>query len=162
MTAPALEVEVVEQAGDWARHGQIEALVIEATRAMSGHPQVRRRLTDAGVACVALADDATVRVLNRQWRQQDKATNVLSFPAASPARAETLGDIVLALETVEREAAEQGIPFAHHLQHLVVHGLLHLLGLDHETEAQAREMEAIEVEVLAGLDVADPYKDELV
>ena len=91
-----------------------------------------------------------------------QATNVLSFPAACPARAETLGDIVLALETVEREAAEQGIPFAHHLQHLVVHGLLHLLGLDHETEAQAREMEAVEVEVLAGLDVADPYKDELV
>ena len=159
--APAITAEVVTEADGWARHADIETLVAVATAAIGRHPGVVDRVGRTSTACVVLADDACVRDLNREWRKQDKATNVLSFPSAGPARAETLGDIVLALETLEREAAEAALPFAHHLQHLVVHGLLHLLGFDHETDAQAREMEAIEIEVLAGLGVASPYEGDL-
>lgn len=115
---------------------------------------------------VLLADDARVRGLNRDWRGKDKATNVLSFPAREPGDpwpAEGpahLGDIAVALETVLREAGEEGKDPADHLAHLVVHGTLHLLGHDHEAgDAEAEVMEALETGVLAGLGVADPYRD---
>ena len=115
---------------------------------------------------VILADDAAVRALNAEWRGKDKPTNVLSFPAATPeeiARARAggppllLGDVVLALETCRREAEDEGKPLADHLAHLVVHGVLHLLGHDHATEPEAERMEALEVAVLARLGIADPY-----
>lgn len=116
---------------------------------------------------VLLADDESLRALNRAWRGQDKATNVLSFPAFEPGAvprgdgpAVALGDIAVALETVLREAGNEGKAPAAHLAHLVVHGTLHLLGHDHETEAEAARMERIEVAVLAGLGIADPYRLE--
>jgi probable rRNA maturation factor len=103
-----------------------------------------------------LTDDATVRELNDRFRQQDKPTNVLSFPA--PTNPEHfLGDVALACGVCAREAAEQGKPLAHHLQHLVAHGVLHLLGYDHEGDAEAEAMEGLERTVLAGLGVPDPY-----
>jgi len=103
-----------------------------------------------------LTDDAAVRDLNRRFRQQDKPTNVLSFPAPqNPER--FLGDVALAYGVCVREASEQGKPLANHLQHLVAHGVFHLLGYDHETDAQAAEMEGLERAVLAGLGVPDPY-----
>ena len=118
---------------------------------------------DAGDAEVSVlfADDAFVRGLNARWRGQDKPTNVLSFPAAAPAAPgqRTLGDIVLAYETVAREAHEAGKPFDHHAAHLLVHGFLHLLGYDHETEADATVMEAREVHILETLDIPDPYAE---
>jgi probable rRNA maturation factor len=107
-------------------------------------------------------DDATVRTINRQWRNFDKPTNVLSFPAAAMPVPEgevaPLGDIVLARETITREAGEQGKAFAHHTTHLIVHGVLHLLGYDHETDAEALIMEAAERDILTQLGIADPYK----
>jgi probable rRNA maturation factor len=109
-----------------------------------------------------LTDDRRIRIVNRDWRGFDKATNVLSFPAAPPERiaaSPLLGDIVLAYETVVREAEAEGKTKADHLSHLVIHGLLHLLGEDHETETEARRMEALEVEALARLGIADPYAD---
>ena len=112
---------------------------------------------------VLLADDARVRELNRDWRSKDKPTNVLSFPAwepGSPLPAEgplPLGDIVVALETVLREAAAEGKTPEAHLAHLVVHGTLHLLGHDHEAEDEAERMETLEVRALATLGIADPY-----
>ena len=114
---------------------------------------------------VVLADDAEVQGLNAAWRGQDKPTNVLSFPAMEaddvtrqPADMPVLlGDVVLAFETCVREAGEQGKPLAHHLAHLVVHGTLHLLGYDHETDEDAGVMEPLETHVLAGLGIADPY-----
>lgn len=111
--------------------------------------------------CVHLADDAQVRELNARWRGLDKPTNVLSFPAVDPAHlagARLLGDIVLAYETVAREAEAEGKPLADHFRHLIVHGFLHLVGFDHETDAEAEVMEAMETRILARLGVADPYR----
>lgn len=103
-----------------------------------------------------LTDDAAVQELNGRFRQKDAPTNVLSFPA--PHNPEKhLGDVALAFGVCSREAAEQGKPLAAHLQHLVVHGVLHLLGYDHMTDAEAEAMEGLERVVLAGLGIADPY-----
>lgn len=115
-----------------------------------------------------LADDAAIRRLNATWRGQDRATNVLSFPAedltpealpAEPPAGAFLGDLAIALETTRREAAAEGKPLAEHLAHLVVHGTLHLLGHDHQTDAQAATMEGLERRILADLGVGDPYAD---
>lgn len=111
---------------------------------------------------VLLTDDAEMRALNRQWRGQDKATNVLSFPAPAPFGADAgLGDLALGCETVAREAAGQGKTFAAHAAHLLVHGFLHLLGHDHEHEAEAAEMETRERAILQTLGVDDPYAVEM-
>jgi probable rRNA maturation factor len=110
---------------------------------------------EQGVA-VLLTNDLAVHALNARFRDQDKPTNVLSFPASTnPER--FLGDIALAFETCAREAAEQGKPLAHHLQHLTAHGVLHLLGYDHGTDAEAQAMEGLERTILAGLGIPDPY-----
>ena len=116
---------------------------------------------------ILFTTDAEVHELNRGWREKDKPTNVLSFPmlerdeliALSPEGPPALlGDIALAYETCAREAAEKGASLADHATHLVIHGLLHLAGLDHEISLQdAQEMEALEVKALAKLGIADPY-----
>ena len=118
---------------------------------------------------VLFADDSEIRALNREWRGQDKPTNVLSFPMlereellalASAGPPELLGDIALALETCTREAADKGISLEHHTAHLIIHGLLHLAGYDHETTPQdARAMEVLEINALAQMGIADPYGD---
>jgi probable rRNA maturation factor len=131
-----------------------------------------------GEVAVVLTDDAAMRRLNRKWRGKNAPTNVLSFPAsnghvarrratAAPASSRRspkadpasglLGDIVIAYETMEREARAEHKPFAHHLAHLAVHGYLHLVGYDHQADDQAKEMEGLETEILARLDVPDPY-----
>jgi probable rRNA maturation factor len=112
-------------------------------------------------ATVVLECDDAVRDLNRRFRGQDKPTNVLSFPSPPPfpgtGHDHALGDVVIACETLLREAAELSILPAHHLQHLVVHGLLHLTGLDHATDAEALLMETLETDILASLRIPDPY-----
>ncbi len=108
-----------------------------------------------GEVSIVLTDDAALRTLNRDWRKIDKPTNVLSFPGKAP----LLGDIVIAYETLAREAAAEGKPFAHHLAHLAVHGFLHLLGYDHETDSDADAMEALERDILSRLRVPDPYRE---
>ena len=105
---------------------------------------------------LVLSDDAAMRTLNREWRGKDRPTNVLSFATGE---ATLPGDIVLAFETVAREATEQGKPLPDHLRHLVVHGVLHLLGHDHEAQEEAERMEALETSILAGLGIADPYAE---
>lgn len=112
--------------------------------------------TVAGDVVVLLTDDEAVRDLNARFRNRDKPTNVLSFPAPENA-APHLGDIVLAYGVCATEAQAQGKSLSDHLSHLVVHGVLHLLGRDHEDDAEAEEMEAEEREILAELGVADPY-----
>jgi probable rRNA maturation factor len=110
---------------------------------------------------LVLGGDALVRSLNRRWRGRDQATNVLSFPAgpdAGGAGPLLLGDVVLAYETVARESQAQGKTLAAHLSHLVAHGVLHLLGFDHESDAEARRMEGLERRILARLGMSDPYR----
>ena len=117
--------------------------------------------TVAGDVVVLLTDDATVRDLNTRFRDKDRPTNVLSFPAAEmtlPGQAPHLGDLVLAFGVCAAEAETQGKTLADHLSHLTVHGVLHLLGRDHEAEAEAEEMETEERTILASLGVADPYR----
>ena len=108
---------------------------------------------------ILLTDDETVAELNARFRGKDGATNVLSFPAPESSRPH-LGDIALAFGVCAAEALAQGKPLGHHLQHLVVHGVLHLVGYDHMTDDEADEMEGLERVVLAGLGVPDPYAAE--
>ena len=118
---------------------------------------------------IVFGTDAEIQELNREWRGQDQPTNVLSFPMlerdellnlAPAGPPELLGDIALALETCTREAADKGISLEHHTAHLIIHGLLHLAGYDHETSpAEARAMEMLEINALAQMGIADPYGD---
>jgi probable rRNA maturation factor len=163
-----LSVTILDEAGDWSAFASREAAILEAATALARHPDCAE--ARGAEACVVLADDMLVRSLNREYRGKDAPTNVLSFPFQQPARSAPsraigpdaaeprhLGDVVLAAETVSRESDAQGIAPAHHLQHLVVHGLLHLLGFDHDTDARAEVMERLEVQILATLGVRDPY-----
>jgi probable rRNA maturation factor len=119
----------------------------------------RAALNDAGIAdaeiSLVLTDDAVMQALNRRWRNKDAPTNVLSFASGEP---RLLGDIVLAFETVAREAREQGKPLPHHLRHLVIHGVLHLLGYDHERPRDAMRMENRERRILKRFKIPDPYR----
>ncbi|MBI4276065.1 MAG: rRNA maturation RNase YbeY [Rhizobiales bacterium] len=129
---------------------------------------VRRAIATAAAAvstkdaelAIVLTEDSAIRALNWKWRGTDKSTNVLSFPAGHSVRdvPKNLGDIVIAFETVELEAAAEGKPFSDHLAHLAVHGFLHLLGYDHETAGEANVMERLESSILAQLDMPDPYR----
>jgi probable rRNA maturation factor len=136
--------------------------------------------TSGGELAIVLTDDSAIRALNRDWRGKDQPTNVLSFPALAPSGSlprkrgrvrmgdsrrtgarrgpiRLIGDIVIAYETVAREAVAAQRPFRHHLAHLAVHGFLHLVGHDHAAEAAAHAMEALEIAVLARLSVPNPY-----
>lgn len=110
-----------------------------------------------GDVAILLAGDGRLAALNAAYRGKPTPTNVLSFPAVGEASGGALGDIALAYGVCEREAAQQGKSLAHHLQHLTAHGVLHLLGYDHESDAEAQAMEAAERAILASLGVADPY-----
>jgi probable rRNA maturation factor len=121
--------------------------------------------SSVGDVSLCLADDAALRALNLRWRGFDKPTNVLSFPAAPIGHGgepTALGDIALAYETLAREAEDLGVPLADHYRHLLAHGFLHLIGYDHETDAEAERMEALETKILTRLGVGDPYAREVV
>jgi probable rRNA maturation factor len=122
----------------------------------------RAALAEEGAVelAVTLTDDARIRVLNRDWRGKDRPTNVLSFPfddAPAAPGPRHLGDVILARETIAGEAAAQGKVLADHFTHLVVHGVLHLLGHDHMKKTEAKRMESLEIAILARLGIADPY-----
>lgn len=189
MKAGAVRIAVTRRGGAWREAcPNAPALARQAARAVltcvlaPGRPPIETRGETRGEMprgempgempgeielSLVLTDDAEQRALNRRYRGHDRPTNVLSFPAAGapPAGPSAppwlLGDVVLACETLAREAAAQQKPFAHHLRHLVVHGVLHLLGYDHAEEREARRMEALESAVLRRLGVPDPYREVL-
>ncbi|WP_336978150.1 rRNA maturation RNase YbeY [Altererythrobacter fulvus] len=158
-----LEIDIEEPwpAGQWEELAEAAVDALAQVAPELGNPRL----------CVSLifTSDEEIHALNREWRQRDKPTNVLSFPMleredllALPPEGppELLGDIALAHETCAREAAEKGVPLEHHATHLIVHGLLHLAGHDHEiSPADADAMEALETKALALMGIADPYGD---
>lgn len=160
MTDP-LDVQVLIRTVAWKKAlPRVAKTCLVAARA--AYAQRRRR--PAAEVSVLLAGDAFVRSLNRNYRGQDKATNVLAFaaqegdgPEPQPGAAVMLGDVVVAYGTAAREAAREGKSLNDHLSHLVVHGVLHLMGHDHDTDRKARAMERLETKVLAGIGIADPY-----
>jgi probable rRNA maturation factor len=154
-----IALDIMIEAGDWDRLEGAEALAQKAAEAALA---VTDEAGEDVEASVMLTDDAQIRELNRTWRNKDKPTNVLSFPAPEPPGSSGprhLGDIALAYETLVRESEEESKELAHHFAHLIVHGVLHLLGYDHEVEAEADIMEGLEVKALATLGIADPYRD---
>jgi probable rRNA maturation factor len=157
--------EVLVVADCWQAEPGAEAVI---HRAIEAAAEVADADADAGEAelAIMLTDDRGIRTLNRNWRGIDKATNVLSFPALQPTgpagpddAPRMLGDIAIAYETTRKEADEERKPFDHHLSHLAVHGFLHLIGYDHENDADAEAMESLERDILAQLGIPDPYAD---
>jgi probable rRNA maturation factor len=153
-----IDVDVLVLDERWAEIG--DAQVVARLSVEAALSVVAERQSGDVEVSVALADDATVQALNRDWRGKDYPTNVLSFPAPSTRTPgpRVLGDIALAYETVARESRDENKLFADHAVHLLVHGTLHLLGYDHESDSDAAVMEALEVEALARVGVADPYR----
>jgi probable rRNA maturation factor len=164
MVLTALPItEVLVVADCWQIQPDAEAVIHRAIAAAA-------EIADADIGeaelAVMLTDDAGIRTLNSNWRGIDKPTNVLSFPALQPTgpggpddAPRMLGDIAIAYETTRREADEEQKPFDHHLSHLAVHGFLHLIGYDHEKDADAETMETLEAEILAQLGIPNPHTD---
>jgi probable rRNA maturation factor len=157
MPAP-LHIEISRNATGWpdSLDARAEQAVREALK------QSKATVTGAAELSVVLTDDAEQQTLNRDWRGIDKPTNVLSFPQIEPFGPVSglLGDIILARETLEREAVELEVSFEDHFTHLMVHGFLHILGYDHMDDDEALVMEGLETQILASLGVADPYAQD--
>ena len=174
--AERLDISFSLESGDWeTAAADVERLTDAAARAAfeaAEKPEILDGDTPVEMRLV-LADDALVQTLNRDYRDKDKPTNVLSFALLDDlddtdestddvlARDEgmpiLIGDVILAFETVQREALEQGKSFEDHLTHLVIHGVLHLLGYDHQSDPDADRMERLETSILARMGIADPY-----
>lgn len=155
-----MEIDISIEAGDWAGEDVLRILVSRAADAVFA--EISQKPPQDTELSLLFTDDAHIRVLNCDWRGMDKPTNVLSFPAIQIAPGDPvppmLGDIAIAFETVKTEAGLEEKPFDHHLTHLIVHGLLHLLGHDHEDDDEAGMMEELERAILARLAIPDPYR----
>ena len=151
-----VSIEVEDES--WLALAGLDALAQKAVEAALAGASVK----EPGEVALLFTDDSAIAEINAEWRGKDKPTNVLSFPAPDmpvpEGEAQHLGDIVLAHGVIAREAAEQGKTLHDHTAHLIVHGVLHLLGYDHETDAEAEEMERLEAAILNGLGIADPYE----
>ncbi|CAN7152860.1 rRNA maturation RNase YbeY [Phyllobacterium sp. LjRoot231] len=154
-----IDIDILVETDGWADESVLHDLAASAIAAawqtLDGGEQPASELS------LVFTDDATIKELNSGWRDKDKPTNVLSFPAFTLKPGQKpgpmLGDIVIARETVAREAADEDKTFEDHLTHLIVHGFLHLLGYDHLTDVEAEEMEGLERKVLERLAIPDPY-----
>jgi len=154
----AIEVDISVEGDFWGEISDWKAIVNDAVAAALAHLKMEDADSELSIL---LTHDAVIRHLNEQWRDKDKPTNVLSFPAVPGGQKGVLppllGDIVLAFETIEREAQISGKKLNHHVSHLIIHGFLHLLGYDHESDTEAQEMETTEQAILALLGIDDPY-----
>lgn len=181
--SPSVDLEVTLEGGDWSGLGdEPDHFASQTISAALAH--LRQSIREPSgqtwpgpfALALTLVDDGAMRAINRDHRGQDKPTNVLSFPAwegadldalaagrlppgLPPSHPAPLGDILMAAETVAREAADQGKSFADHACHLLVHGFLHLLGYDHIQDDEAEIMEALETQILESLGISDPYQD---
>ncbi len=152
-SAKAPKIDILAESALWKQQNDLKSTlrraIAEAAAVLS---------TPSAELVIVLTDDSAIRLLNRDWRGIDTATNVLSFPTAGgPGDPPLIGDIVLAYETIDGEARIERKPFAHHVAHLAVHGFLHLLGYDHEREKDAEAMERTERTILRRLAIPDPY-----
>ena len=157
-------VDVTRAGGNWPSRlppiKKVVARTLELAKYRPPHQNVRPEIS------IVLANDRFVRKLNKTYRHKDKPTNVLSFPQEFDDAFDydfdqpsgSLGDVVLAYETIRNEATDQGKTFSNHLMHLIIHGILHLIGHDHETEVETRRMEKLEIRILAEFGVNNPYE----
>ena len=149
----ALKIDVLVDSDRWKDAERVKSMVRRAVN------QAAAAVSTPGTElAIVLTDDSAIRSLNRDWRGIDVATNVLSFPAKNAGGERHLGDIVLAFETIAREARSERKPLAHHIAHLAVHGFLHLVGYDHKRNPEALAMENVEREILRQLAIPDPYR----
>ncbi len=158
MPDPFLSLDIRVETGNWP--DDVETIAEKAIGLALARADIR--IDGPLDIAILLTGDAEQQVINRDWRGIDAPTNVLSFPQFAPDDAVFgfLGDLSLAYETVVREAADLGKSFEDHFTHLVVHGTLHLCGYDHQTEEEALVMEGLETDILAELEIADPYAED--
>jgi probable rRNA maturation factor len=161
-----LDIQISVEEGPWPSEAELQSLserVLGAAADFLGREEKQPFPKMPPEVSLVFTSDASIRAINAEWRGQDKPTNVLSFPAFPLAPGKMpgpmLGDIILAQETLVREAQALGKPFDEHLSHLLVHGFLHLFGYDHMEENDAERMESLETRILAGLGLSDPYGD---
>ena len=158
-----IDVDIRVDDARWSEGRDLGAVLNDCLRAAMAETS---RVPDAADISVLFTDDAAQRTLNHTHRGKDASTNVLSFPVGEttlpPGMPQPLGDISLAFETVESEAQTGGIAFDDHLRHLIIHGFLHLLGYDHDDDAEASVMETTETRALERLGIADPYRPDQV
>jgi probable rRNA maturation factor len=152
-----IKIETNILCADWPKYKTLARDLAHATLQTAGF--LKKNKNKSIEISIVYADDALLKGLNRDFMGKNKPTNVLSFPNndESEAGAIYLGDVVLAFETIKREAKSQGKTFKHHTMHLIVHGILHLIGYDHQTNAQAKKMEKLETMILADFGVKNPY-----
>jgi probable rRNA maturation factor len=161
-----LDIQISVEEGPWPSEAELQSVserVLGAAADFLGREEKQPFPKMPPEVSLVFTSDASIRAINAEWRGQDKPTNVLSFPAFPLAPGKMpgpmLGDIILAQETLVREAQALGKPFDEHLSHLLVHGFLHLFGYDHMEENDAERMESLETRILAGLGLSDPYGD---
>lgn len=161
-----LDIQISVEVGEWPSEDALQSFcegVLEKAAAFIVEQEKQPFPDMPPELSLVFTDDASIREINAEWRNIDKPTNVLSFPAfpVEPGKmpGPMLGDIILAQETIAREAADLGKPFDEHLTHLLVHGFLHLFGYDHIHAGDAERMEGLETRILADLGLSDPYGD---
>ena len=145
--ASNLHAEVTIDCDDWKSVPDVVTHIFRALNAIQGDD-------DLEVVSILLTNDEKIQKLNRDFRNMDKPTNVLSFPSDED---EYIGDIAISYETLEREAKEQDKNFAHHFTHMLIHGILHLYGYDHMNDEDAEKMESLEIKILADMSIKNPY-----
>jgi probable rRNA maturation factor len=162
-----LDIQLSLEEGDWQSEEALQAFSRRVLEHAAAHLAEKERQPfpkQSVEVSLVFTNDAAIREINAEWREQDKPTNVLSFPAFPLAPGgkpgPMLGDIILAEETLRREALDLGVAFEDHLTHLLVHGFLHLFGYDHMTEEEAAVMEGLEIRILAELGLENPYGDD--
>ncbi len=159
-----LTLDLIISHEPWHEVKKLEALITQAANAACATASKLRDAQGPFEVAINLSNDQQISQLNHQFRGKDKATNVLSFPFDNEfpehhQGSQPLGDIIMALETIIREARDEDKPLGHHIAHLVVHGVLHLFDYDHEELDEARLMEELECQILASLHIASPYRE---